>query len=303
MDIKERIEDALEESLVMATMESPPKLAKALRYAVFSGGGRVRPRLALAVAMANGDENPKLANAAAASLELLHCASLVHDDLPVFDDADTRRGRPSVHKVFGEEIAVLAGDGLIVTAFEILAQVGRASPANLPDILAMVSKAAGASHGIIAGQAWESEPNIDTSKYHRAKTGSLFEAAAKVGAISGGGSAQGWGQIGLLVGEAYQVADDIMDVVGDEAFSGKPTGQDLVHDRPNASVALGLQGAVDRLDQLIATAQKLLPLCRGREEMASLIEKLASRLCPPNVRELSVNLGPATFSSVAAISS
>jgi geranylgeranyl diphosphate synthase type II len=115
MDIGGRIESTLEAAIDVVTEESPPKLAEALRYAVFSGGGRVRPKLALAVAVANGDQHPELANAAAASLEFLHCASLVHDDLPILDDADTRRGRPSVHKVFGEETALLVGDGLIMT--------------------------------------------------------------------------------------------------------------------------------------------------------------------------------------------
>jgi geranylgeranyl diphosphate synthase type II len=285
--------------LVQATKESPPKLAEALRYAVFSGGGRVRPKLALAVAIANGDRNPELANAAAASLELLHCASLVHDDLPLFDDADTRRGRPSVHMVFGEEIALLVGDGLIVTAFELLARAGANHPDDLPEVLAVVAGAVGTSRGIIAGQAWESEPEIDTSRYHRAKTGSLFEAAARVGAIAGGGPVREWGRIGLLVGEAYQVADDIMDVVGDEAFSGKPIGQDLLHDRPNASVPLGLSGAIERLDTLIETAQTSLPLCRGRDEMKALIAKLARRLCPPKVRELCV--GPTIAAAPLAV--
>ena len=107
------------------TVGCPPRLADALRYAVFPGGARIRPRLCLAVAPACGDDDPAASDAAAAAIELLHCASLVHDDLPCFDDADLRRGRPSVHRAFGEPLAVLAGDALIVLAFETLARGAR----------------------------------------------------------------------------------------------------------------------------------------------------------------------------------
>ena len=123
MDSNQRIEKALLDTVSsMGGPDIPPQLAAALRYAVFPGGARVRPRLSLAVARACGDSCPRLADAAAASIELLHCASLVHDDLPCFDDAETRRGKPSVHKAFGEPLAVLVGDALIIGAFQTLAR-------------------------------------------------------------------------------------------------------------------------------------------------------------------------------------
>jgi geranylgeranyl diphosphate synthase type II len=115
MDIKSRIDHALKAAIERAGgPDSPPQLAEAIRYAVFPGGARVRPRLCLAVASACGDDRPELTNAAAASVELLHCASLVHDDMPCFDNADLRRGRPAVHTAYGEPLALLAGDGMIV---------------------------------------------------------------------------------------------------------------------------------------------------------------------------------------------
>ena len=120
-----RVESALEAAVARSEGQSaPPLLAAAVRHAVFPGGARVRPHLCLAVAEACGDDCPEMADGAAAAIELLHCASLVHDDLPCFDDADTRRGKPSVHALFGAPLAVLAGDALIVMAFDVLARAG-----------------------------------------------------------------------------------------------------------------------------------------------------------------------------------
>ncbi|MEE7477910.1 polyprenyl synthetase family protein, partial [Methylobacterium hispanicum] len=122
MDPGRRIETALEVAVSSAEAPgAPPLLAEAIRYAVFPGGHRIRPRLCLAVARACGDDDPEAADAAAVAIELLHCASLVHDDLPCFDDAPLRRGKPAVHVAYGPALAVLTGDALIVAAFEALA--------------------------------------------------------------------------------------------------------------------------------------------------------------------------------------
>ena len=132
MDAMKRIERALTTALARTEHPGgPPLLAAALRHAVFPRGARVRPRLCLAVARACGEDDPAITDAAAAAIELLHCASLVHDDLPCFDDAATRRGRPSVHYAFGQPLAVLAGDALIVLAFQTLARGAVRSPARL----------------------------------------------------------------------------------------------------------------------------------------------------------------------------
>ncbi len=281
----DRIEFALRRAVREATVESPPQLAEALEYAVFSGGGRIRPKLVLAAARANGDGAPELADAAAAALELIHCASLVHDDLPIFDDANTRRGKPTVHRIYGEELALLVGDGLIVEAFGLLARGGAGYPERLPQMLQVLARASGASCGIVAGQAWESEDQVDVERYHRAKTAALFESAAELGALAAGADAGSWRRVGFYVGQAYQTADDIMDAVGFAEEAGKPTGQDHALERPSVVAASGLAEAVARLDTLVDEAVAAVPPSFGREELAVLLRSLATRLCPPHIRE------------------
>jgi geranylgeranyl diphosphate synthase type II len=193
MDGVNRIEQALDEALSRAEASgAPPRLAAALRHAVFPGGARIRPRLCLAVAHACGIEDAGPATAAAASIELLHCASLVHDDLPCFDDAPLRRGKPSVHRAFGEPLAVLAGDALIVLAFETLARETACPPLRLAGLVLSVGRAVGMPLGIVAGQAWECEPQVDLKTYHRAKTGALFAASTVCGAVAAGHDADPW---------------------------------------------------------------------------------------------------------------
>ena len=149
MHTSERIERTLERAIVLAQgAGAPPLLASAMHYAVFPGGHRIRPQLCLAVSLACGDKHPAAADAAAAAIELLHCASLVHDDLPCFDDADTRRGKPSVHARYGAPIAVLTGDALIVSAFGTLAREASASPKRLGALLSLIAAAVGAPGGI-----------------------------------------------------------------------------------------------------------------------------------------------------------
>lgn len=289
METADRIEQVLENVLERATGDgTPPRLAEALRYAIFPGGGRVRPRLVLEVARAGGDPNPRLSEAFASSLELVHCASLVHDDLPSFDDADTRRGKPALHRVFGEEIAVLVGDGLIILAFEELGRAGVEHPLEAARLVSLLATQSGVSRGIVAGQAWESENEIDIERYHRAKTASLFEAAAMGGAIASGGDSGAWARVGLLVGEAYQVADDIADAVGNTEAVGKPVGQDELLGRPSIVRQLGPMGALEKLDDLIAEAIRSVPPGRQSGRMVALLTKLASRLCPPELRTLCV---------------
>jgi geranylgeranyl diphosphate synthase type II len=187
-----------------------------MRYAVFPGGARVRARLCLAVARACEEDKPTLAAGVAASIELIHCASLVHDDLPCFDDAATRRGRPSVHRAFGEKIAVLAGDALIVLAVQSLVHAAERAPSRLGPLLLILSRAVGAPNGIIAGQAWECEPQVELAKYQQAKTGALFAAATAAGACAAGRNTGNWYLLGERIGEAYQIADDLRDVFSTE---------------------------------------------------------------------------------------
>ncbi|MEY3273712.1 MAG: geranylgeranyl pyrophosphate synthetase CrtE, partial [Pseudomonadota bacterium] len=217
-----RIENALRAAL------EAPRLQAAVQHAVFPGGARIRPQLTLAVARACGDDAPALTDAAAAAVELLHCASLVHDDLPCFDDAPIRRGQPSVHSAFGERLAVLTGDALIVAAFGVLARAGAHRPARLAPLLSTVAAGVGMPGGIVAGQAWECEPRVPLREYQRLKTGALFTAATRAGAIAAGGDPEAWAALGDCLGEAYQVADDIRDVAAQPEWLGKPIGQDVL---------------------------------------------------------------------------
>jgi geranylgeranyl diphosphate synthase type II len=284
MEPSKRIESVLANAVALADAPGcPPSLAAAVRYAVFPGGARVRPRLCLAVAQACGDDQPAVSDAAAAAIELLHCASLVHDDLPCFDDAATRRGKPSVHKAYGERIAVLAGDALIVLAFHTLTQGAAAAPQRLAPLLMTVGRSVGLPFGIVAGQAWECEARVALEEYHRAKTGSLFVAAAVAGAVAAGAQPQAWRVLGDSLGEAYQVADDIRDVADDPTLLGKPVGQDETHGRPSAVRELGLDGAVARFRELMDAAIESIPACPGAQQLAGLIQLEAKRLVPREI--------------------
>ncbi len=262
---------------------TPPLLAKAMNHAVFPGGARVRPRLCLATAAACGQGGSELAAAAAAAIELLHCASLVHDDMPCFDNAATRRGRPAVHKAFGEPVALLAGDALIVLAFDLIgraaARPGQGQKAGA--VLRIVAQSVGAPFGIVAGQAWECEPRVDVAMYHRSKTGALFAGAAAAGAAAAGADPERWRPLGAKLGEAYQVADDIGDAVADdEAEMGKPIRQDTALGRPNAVRELGVEGALKRLRSLAEEAIAAIPDCPGSGELEAIIRGESKRLVP-----------------------
>jgi geranylgeranyl diphosphate synthase type II len=284
MDVKARIEQALVAAVEAADSPGcPPRLAAAVRHAVFPGGARIRPQLALAVAMACGDDDPGLSNGVAAAVELLHCASLVHDDLPCFDDALTRRGRPSVHCAYGERIAVLSGDALIVLAYQQLAVSGARSPQRLGRIFATLSAGVGMPMGIVAGQGWECEARPVLRDYQRAKTGALFAAATAAGAEAAGGEASRWRALGEWLGEAYQVADDIRDVIADPLELGKPVGRDVALGRPSVAIEQGLRGAVCHFDNLVRRAVDAVPVCRGAEALRMLVRAEAERLVPHSV--------------------
>lgn len=281
-----RIEQAMLASLSgMDVPDAPPQLTSAIRHAVFPGGGRFRPRLCLAVAMTCGDDAPDLADRAAAAIELLHCASLVHDDLPCFDDSPLRRGLPSVHAAFGAPIAVLAGDALIVQAFGIFADAGAYACDRVPALIGIVARAAGAPHGIAAGQAWESEPAPDLGAYHRAKTAALFAAAAQAGACAAGHAPGPWRELGECLGEAYQVGDDLRDAVSSEAVIGKPVGKDKALMRPSAVASLGVAGAVAHLRALISRATASIPDCPNAPALRLLIEAETARFVPKELRQ------------------
>jgi len=287
MNIEERIQAAMERHFQeVVSPDTPPTLRAAMEHALFPGGARIRPQLYMAVAMVSGDDCPLLTDAGAVALELMHSASLVHDDMPCFDDAQTRRGKKSVHAAFSEPVALLTGDALIVMAYQVLLSLGQTKPLGVEHanrvlkMMSVLSAGVGAPHGIVAGQAWECESKVDLWKYQRSKTGSLFTAAVFMGAISAGANPEPWREVGESLGDAYQIADDIRDVVGHFSLIGKPVGQDVEHGRPSAAQALGLEGANLEFKRLIENAANGVPFCEGREILRAMIYKEAERLVP-----------------------
>ena len=281
MGLHTRIDTAVEAAIAMGQgAQAPAQLSGALRYACTPGGARIRPTILMSVAMACGDDRPRLSDAAAAALELIHCASLVHDDLPCFDDADQRRGKPSVHRAYSQPLAVLTGDSLIVLAFDVLAEAGDADPRRAMHLVGLLARQTGMPHGICAGQGWESEARIDLSAYHRSKTGALFIAATQMGAVAAGQEAEPWYELGARIGEAFQVADDLRDALCDADDLGKPAGQDDLHGRPNAVTQLGVDGAVTRLKDTLSGAIASIPSCPGEEQLAQMVTAYAKKLTP-----------------------
>ncbi len=282
--------DPLEEHLeaLLPELTTPPQtLHRAMRHAVFPGGKRMRPRLLLTVAAACAADKAEmqLAMSAACAVELVHSASLVHDDLPCFDDAGTRRGRPSVHKLYGEALAVLAGDALLTRAFEVLSEAPPRLARRALRIVGLLGQATGSKEGIIGGQGLEQHltsvaaltPEV-LGRYHSMKTAALFRLASAAGAIAAGApDASAWAEIGQLLGLAYQLADDLCDACGSSSAAGKPVRRDAILGRPNAAVRVGetytRTGINIFIEQTVTRTRVLTadptPLVRLIEEMAA----------------------------------
>lgn len=206
---------------------------EAMRYSVFAGGKRLRPILVMAAADAVGGRGEAFRHVACA-MEMIHTYSLIHDDLPAMDDDDYRRGKLTNHKVYGEGMAVLAGDGLLTAAFETILAQPDVHPQVLLEVAREIALAAGA-RGMVGGQAVDlasegTKIDADTLRFmHQAKTGALFRAAIRAGAILAGASAQqlqALTQYAEQFGLAFQITDDILDVVGTQEKLGKPIGSD-----------------------------------------------------------------------------
>ncbi|MHB8420513.1 MAG: polyprenyl synthetase family protein [Myxococcales bacterium] len=249
-----RVEAELERLLGASLADVPGKLAEAMRYGVLGGGKRLRPALAMAAAEAVVPASVPSALRYGCALELVHGYSLIHDDLPAMDDDDLRRGRPTVHKAFGEATAILAGDALLTLAFEWTAELGGALGAALCLELA---RGAGAV-GMVGGQALDIEatgrrdlPAEAIEHIHRGKTSGLMAAATAGGALCAGASAADAARLrryGEALGLAFQAADDYLDVVADPAARGKRQGGDEAEDKATLVRALGLDGARARAE-------------------------------------------------------
>lgn len=254
-------------------------LNQSMYYSLIGGGKRIRPVLALASAEAVGGDLEAILPAAV-SLELIHTYSLIHDDLPAMDNDDYRRGRLSNHKVFGEANAILSGDALLTYAFELLAHPGASQPERQLRIIREVAVAAG-KDGMVGGQvadvAGEGKTlNLDEiEEIHKGKTGALLTVSARLGGILAGGTEQ---QIKALtdyaqaLGLAFQIKDDILDVVGNSEILGKPAGSDLRQGKATYVSLLGLEGAEHQLHAQILKAQAALELF---DEGATFLSELA----------------------------
>ncbi|MGE5310168.1 MAG: polyprenyl synthetase family protein [Nitrospirota bacterium] len=258
------VEEALEAALP-AEDGLGARVVEAMRYSLFAGGKRLRPILCLAAAEAVGGDLVD-AMPAACALEMIHTYSLIHDDLPAMDDDDLRRGIPTNHKVFGEAIAILAGDGLLTEAFTLLGNCHSLAADRVVQLVALISVAAG-HRGMVGGQVmdmlWQNRTaDISLVRYmHGKKTAALIAASTRAGALAGGGSSgqvEGLGRYGRAVGLAFQIVDDLLDIQGDAALLGKKTGVDIARGKATYPAAVGLEQADKDARALISKALEAL---------------------------------------------
>jgi farnesyl diphosphate synthase len=242
----------------------PPRLVEAMRYAALGGGKRLRPFLVVETARLFGVEDEGVLRTGAA-LEMIHCYSLVHDDLPAMDDDDLRRGRPTAHRAFDEATAILAGDALLTYAFDVVADPATHPDAALRAELALKLARAAGLGGMVGGQALDLAAEQKSEKHtERAvrelqamKTGALLLYGVEAGAILGRADKKqsaALSRYGAALGAAFQVADDILDEEGDEASLGKRAGKDAGRNKATLVAALGLDAARKRRDKLAEEA-------------------------------------------------
>jgi geranylgeranyl diphosphate synthase type II len=254
-DARRRVDEALDRYLPAVDDASPvpARLAEAMRYSVLGGGKRLRPLLCLMAADASGAD-PAAALPASCALELVHTYSLIHDDLPAMDDDDLRRGRPTCHKAYDESTAILAGDGLLTLAFEVIVRHVRPSATAAACVKALAEGAGPA--GMVGGQMADllaegrSDGTVaDLEAIHRRKTGALLRSALRMGAIVAGAAPpilEALETYGRAVGLAFQIVDDLLDVQGDESKLGKRVGKDLGLGKQTYPALLGVEGSRHR---------------------------------------------------------
>ena len=270
------------ESLVPPATTFPPKVFEAMRYSLFAGGKRVRPIFAIASAEALGAKTAGLLPIAGA-LELIHTYSLIHDDLPAMDDDDLRRGRPTCHKVYGEAIAILAGDGLLNRAFEVLSDLRRLKTVTAVRLIAITREISLASgvFGMVGGQVVDMESegkdvDLPTLEYiHTHKTGALIRASVRTGAIYAKASEKrlkALTRYGERVGLAFQIADDILDIVGSREETGKDVGSDMKKGKKTFPSFYGLEESRKRAKEV---ADQALDALKDFDRKADPLRELA----------------------------
>lgn len=234
---------------VPAEAVEPSSIHRAMRYSLFAGGKRIRPVLAIAAAQAVGSSQAGVENAAA-TLELIHTYSLIHDDLPALDNDDLRRGRPTCHKVFGDAMAILAGDALLTLAFEVLSRLPQTTAETRILLVEELSRAAGTVGGMIGGQVHDIEGErqpptpVLLESIHRAKTGALLRASVRMGAIyadAGEVELAALSRYGEHIGLAFQIIDDVLDVEQSSDALGKTAGKDEAQQKVTFPAVYGLK--------------------------------------------------------------
>ncbi|MBL1209400.1 geranylgeranyl diphosphate synthase CrtE [Geminocystis sp. GBBB08] len=257
---KELVEKALDESL---TIEKPEKIYEAMRYSLLAGGKRLRPILCLATAELLS-QNEVIAMPTACALEMIHTMSLIHDDLPAMDNDNYRRGRLTNHKVYGEDIAILAGDGLLAYAFEYVAENTKNIPTErIVKVLGILAKAVGAN-GLVGGQVMDldcegkSDVTAETlTSIHRKKTGALLEACVSCGAVLSGASIDDLTRLSIYaqnIGLAFQIIDDILDVTATTEELGKTAGKDISSQKATYPKLWGIQTSQTKAEELVNDA-------------------------------------------------
>lgn len=274
------------ERLLPPETQYPETIHSAMRHSVFAGGKRIRPILFIAAAEA---VRPSVAEAepAACALELVHTYSLIHDDLPALDNDDFRRGKTTCHKVYGEAMAILAGDALLTMAFQVLSNLKGISHANQVRLIAGLATAAGTVKGMIGGQVADLESEgkpVDTARLdyiHRSKTGALIGASVRMGGIYADASASqlaALSRYGEHIGLAFQIVDDILDVVGSSEALGKTAGKDAAQQKATFPALYGVEASRERAQDHFQKATDALDLFGERAlRLRQIAEKIVQR--------------------------
>ncbi|MDH3775019.1 MAG: polyprenyl synthetase family protein [Deltaproteobacteria bacterium] len=273
------VEEALE--VALPQQDGPEtRVVEAMRYSLFAGGKRLRPILCLAASEAVGGDL-KTAMPAGCALEMIHTYSLIHDDLPAMDDDDLRRGKPTNHKVFGEAIAILAGDGLLTEAFVLLSDYNSLLPERAVQVIGVIAEAA-SYRGMVGGQVVDilsqnKRADLETvQQMHSRKTAALIAAATESGALTGKGSeaqVAALARYGRAIGLAFQIADDILDIEGDTELLGKTTGADEAMGKVTYPAAVGLERSRQTANEMVNDA---LAALEGFDDRANPLRSLAN---------------------------
>src|SRR5579863_2837603 len=256
--------DAALERLIPSATQHPVSIHKAMRHSVFAGGKRLRPVLCMEAGRMVAGSLPPGIEELGAALEMLHTYSLIHDDLPALDNDDLRRGRPTCHKVFGEAIAILAGDALQTQAYEVLSRLQCAAEARVK-IIEEIARGTGTVNGMIGGQvvdleAERTKPDAETLEYiHRSKTAALITASVVTGGIYASASSDQvihLSDFGQAIGLAFQIVDDILDVTQTSAQLGKTAGKDAASEKATYPALFGLEESRKRAAALLQSASE-----------------------------------------------